>query len=170
MWRRKRESAPKTPTEDPRAYLLRALGSRDYSRAQLEAKLRERGHAPDRIASALESLIEAGFFKEESFASARIRALLRKGYGPGWIRLKLRTEKVTVDDDMIQSAYGHLGLTEADQVRELVRKQLRSSRIRAQMQADARAARTKLLKSLVAKGHPSALVQRLLDAVAKNEV
>lgn len=163
-WKRKSRVPDEPIDEDPRSYLLRALAARPYSRAQLTQKLRERGHAPESIDEALRSLSEAGLFREDDFASARVRAFVSKGRGPSWIKAKLRSERVDVDDALIDAAYEHLGVTEADQVRKLVRKALASSKTRAALESDERGARSKIVQSIVAKGHAPALAIRIANA------
>lgn len=161
-WGRRKREDDEPVTEDPRSYVMRALGTRDYSRAQLETKLRARGHAPESIKNALENLIGEGWFKEDAFVSARVRALLSKNYGPTWIKAKLRSEKVTVSDEAIDAGYDHLGFGEADQVRELVRKALASTRVKKKFLEDARLARGRLVHGVVTKGHPVAMVMRIV--------
>ncbi|MBS1982766.1 MAG: regulatory protein RecX [Bdellovibrionales bacterium] len=169
FWRSKRKPSDEPPEEDPRAFLLRTLSCRDYSRSQLEEKLRERGHAPDRIAAAIEELQEAGFFKADAYAEARMRAFIHKGYGPRWIQSKLRSEKVAVTKEMIDAAYDHLGLSEDEQIRELVRKQMKSSTLRKQLQSDEREARNKWTKRLITRGFaPHAIARAIAAALSVN--
>lgn len=151
------------PKEDPKDYLLRLLAGRDYSRAKLEAKLRERRYEPQQIREALDELEASGLFRETAFADARIRAFLSKNYGPRWIQAKLRAERVNVTMDQIDAAYDYLGFGEADQVRELVRKARATSDMKRREAADPRAARTRLVQKVMAKGHSATLAMRIVD-------
>ena len=167
-WRKRRDPNAPPIQENPRGYLLRVLSSRDYSRAQLEKKLLERGHTKEAIAAALQDFVEAGLYKEHAYTSARIRAFLRKGYGAGWIRHKLRAEKVSFTDEQMDEAYEHLGLTIHDQIRHLAKKSLNFTRIKKNLKTNPKLTRAKIIHTLIAKGHSPRRVTLVVDEVLKD--
>jgi regulatory protein len=68
---------PRTP---PKALAVRWLARRDYSRAELASKLRQKGVADDTIERALDELAAAGYLSDARYAQAVVAQ--RKGrYG-----------------------------------------------------------------------------------------
>lgn len=61
---------------------LRALARREYSAAQLKAKLEQRGFADDTADHALEQLAQAGWQSDARFAEMLVRNRIEQGYGP----------------------------------------------------------------------------------------
>jgi regulatory protein len=81
-------SAPKPPGS-ARTAALGLLARRDYTSAELSARLIDRGHAPDDVADALKRLIADGSVNDARVAAAHVRTSTRiKGRG----RLRVKGE------------------------------------------------------------------------------
>lgn len=61
---------------------LRALARREYSAAQLKAKLEQRGFSDDTADQALGQLAQAGWQSDARFAEMLVRNRIEQGYGP----------------------------------------------------------------------------------------
>ena len=153
--------------KNPRSYVLWLLTGRDYSRGQLEKKLKARGVEPAEIRTLLEGLIEEGLFREQNYQRARTRQLLRKGLGAPIVKSKLRAEKCQVSDDDIARGFEELGVDPQAQLRAAVEKELR--RWARRTGADPREYRQRIARSLALKGHRIGDVLRLVDALVKGD-
>jgi regulatory protein len=79
---------------DVREIALRYLARRDYSCAELAAKLLQRGAASEVAEAVVERLGEAGLVSDERFAEVFARYRSQGGYGPMRIRAELRQKGV----------------------------------------------------------------------------
>lgn len=77
-----------------RAQALRLLARREHSRVELATKLAARGHAPEEVAAALDSLARDGLQSDARYAEAYARSRAERGYGPLRIRAELRERGV----------------------------------------------------------------------------
>ena len=68
---------------------LAMLDRRDYSRAELLRKLREKGVDETEAAEAVERLVELGFVDDARYAPIIVRHCAAKGYGPQRVRQEL---------------------------------------------------------------------------------
>lgn len=84
---RRRRDEPDATSARERA--LRALARREHSAAQLEEKLRRRGHTQDDATATVERLRESGLQSDERFAEVLVRTRIRDGHGPQRIRAEL---------------------------------------------------------------------------------
>lgn len=84
----------KTESDKPRrsakAAGLALLAMREHSRAELAAKLAQRGYEQAEIEPALADLLDDGYLNDERAAHAKVRSGVRRGHGPGRIRADLR--------------------------------------------------------------------------------
>lgn len=87
--RRGKGADPAAPPPSAREQALRLLARREHSGRELSRKLRQRGHASDETAEALESLARDRYQSDERFAEALVRSRAAAGYGPGYIRAEL---------------------------------------------------------------------------------
>ncbi len=108
-----------------RSYVLWLLARKDYSRRQLEEKLKKRELSVLEIKDLLESLIENGWYQEGAFKKVRTRQLIKRGYGPSMIKAKLGQEKVQISKEDITQAYEDLGTSAGQEVRSLIHKFLK---------------------------------------------
>lgn len=82
------------PLERAKARALRLLERRDYSEAELAAKLAEKGEEPETAQAAARRMVELGFVNDESYAGAVVRHYAAKGFGRQRIREELRRRRV----------------------------------------------------------------------------
>lgn len=85
----------KAEAVDAAARLLRHA---DRSRAELEARLTQRGIGPQALADALETLERVGAFDDGRTASLRAARLAERGYGDAWIRAELERRRLPVEE------------------------------------------------------------------------
>ena len=78
--------------ERAKARALRLLEKRDYSKAELAAKLVEKGE--DQAEAVSERMAELGFVNDENYAGMVVRHYAAKGYGRARIREELRRRRV----------------------------------------------------------------------------
>lgn len=83
-----------TTAERAKARALRLLEKRDYSEAELAAKLVEKGDDPDSARAAAARMAELGFVNDENYAAMVVRHYAAKGYGRARIREELRRRKL----------------------------------------------------------------------------
>lgn len=80
--------------ERAKARALRLLEKRDYSKAELAAKLVEKGEDPAEAGAVSERMAELGFVNDENYAGMVVRHYAAKGYGRARIREELRKRRV----------------------------------------------------------------------------
>lgn len=106
----------------PRSYVIWLLGRKDYSRKQLEEKLRKRDSTPSEISQLLSSLTAEGWYQESAFKKVRVRQLLKRGFGPSAVKAKLRNDKILISNEEVDAAYQDLDTTSEKQINELIIK------------------------------------------------
>lgn len=80
--------------ERAKARALRLLEKRDYSKAELAAKLVEKGEDPTEAEAVSERMAELGFVNDENYAGMIVRHYAAKGFGRARIREELRKRRV----------------------------------------------------------------------------
>lgn len=80
--------------ERAKARALRLLEKRDYSKAELAAKLVEKGEDPAEAEAVSERMAELGFVNDENYAGMIVRHYAAKGFGRARIREELRKRRV----------------------------------------------------------------------------
>ena len=80
--------------ERAKARALRLLEKRDYSKAELAAKLVEKGEDPAEAGAVSERMAELGFVNDENYAGMIVRHYAAKGFGRARIREELRKRRV----------------------------------------------------------------------------
>lgn len=73
---------------------MRLLARRDYSRVELQQRLRQRGHEPSAIDQALTECQQRGWQDDARFAGQFVRSRYQQGYGPLRIAAELRQRGV----------------------------------------------------------------------------
>lgn len=163
-------AAPEGINPRARSYVIWLLGRRDYSRRQLEEKLKKRGLSPDETKLLLTDLIENGWFKEDAYQRVRTRQIIKRGFGEAMIKAKLGAQRIRVEKVDIERAYEELGTTPQAQVKEAVEKYLRLHPRELAGLAPYQV-RGKILNALLRKGYRSgeilAALQAILEATAE---
>jgi SOS response regulatory protein OraA/RecX len=72
--------------------VLRLLSIKSFSTYELRKKLIRKGFPLEEIEKALEKFVSRGFINDRELAERRVELYKRKGYGPQWIRGKLKTQ------------------------------------------------------------------------------
>lgn len=86
----------------PRDDAIRLLARREYSRAELAARLAARGHEAAAIAACLDALADQGLQSDVRFAEGFLRSRILRGQGPLKIRAEL--ERRGIDRELIRAA------------------------------------------------------------------
>jgi regulatory protein len=68
---------------------VRLLAAREHTRAELQRKLADRGHARDVITIVLDNLAARGLQSDDRYTEQYVAMRTRKGYGPLRIRAEL---------------------------------------------------------------------------------
>jgi regulatory protein len=95
MPRRRAKRLPQPRAED---VALRALRAADRSRAELDARLEQRGFDASEREQALDELERLGYLDDERTASLRAERLAERGYGDAYIRADLERRGLPVAD------------------------------------------------------------------------
>lgn len=109
-WGRKRGSAAKEKgakaTEiDVEAKALTILAMRDHAVGELRKKLEERYYPDKHIDAVIERFTEMGYLNDERTAERFAKSLVRQGWGPMKIRIKMKQKGYTsecIDDTMLE--------------------------------------------------------------------
>jgi regulatory protein len=96
-----RPTAPDDP-ESAKAAAVALLARRDWSPAELAARLARKGFGGDAIAAALEALTAARLLDESRYAEAWVRTHAARGQGP--LRLRQGLRAAGLDDAAIEAA------------------------------------------------------------------
>lgn len=144
-----------------RSYVMWLLARRDYPRKQLEEKLRKRELSPPQIKSLLDSLVESGFFCEERFKKLRTRQLMKQGFGPSMIRVKMSKDRITPSAQELAETYEELDLSPEKQIRLHLEKLQRRY---ASQNLEKRKLREKLFQALQRKGFAPGLILKELNS------
>ena len=155
MRRRPAASGPMPPTGTPRAAALRLLGRRDYTTAELTARLNARGFPAADVQLAIESLVREGLVDDARAARSHIRTA-RQVKGRGRLRIARELAVRGVPADVIDAL-----LPSADQEddREHLDRILERKRLPGRLTV---AERQKLFRQLLRRGFPADLVSDAL--------
>ena len=93
---RRREPPRRRVSQDAFDAAARALRHADRSRAELDARLEQRGFAVAERHEALARLAQLGWLDDERTARARALALADRGYGDAYIRSELERRDLPV--------------------------------------------------------------------------
>lgn len=146
-----------------KSYIMWLLARRDYPRKQLEDKLKKRELAPHEIKKLLDSLIEEGWYKEDSFKKLRTRQLLKRGFGPTMVKAKMSRDRIAPSKEELATAYEELELSPEVQIRQLLEK---FGRRYAPLGLEPRKLREKLFQSLLRKGFSASQILKELNSPA----
>jgi regulatory protein len=103
--------------EEPVEQALRALGVRDRTAAELDARLERRGVGSAEREDVLETLDRLGYLDDGRFARSRAKELADRGSGDSLIRHDLESRGVSAE--LTDAAIGEL-LPERERARQLV--------------------------------------------------
>ncbi len=138
---------------------LRLLARREHSRAELSAKLAQRGYEQSEIEPALDRLESEGALDEARFAEQYVRLRLRQGYGPARIRADLVTRGV--DGAALEAALAAEGEADDDEHWLERAEAARRRRFGAELPGDYDE-RARQARFLERRGFPAAHIARVL--------
>lgn len=124
---------------------INLLKIKDYSRVKLRRKLLCKGHGSQQVDETIVKLVDCGYLREDYYIEARVKGLIRKNYSSSFIRQRLKQEGLDVSVDHILKIYEENGVTEEDQIRQLLIKKI-SLRTR-ELERD------KIIRFVCSKGH-----------------
>lgn len=131
-------------------HAIKLLSKKDYSIHKMTQKLEEKAYPQEEIESTIHELLEKKYLREDLYAEARVKGLMRKGYSPDYIQSRLNEENVQLSLDTIYDIFQEYSLTEEDQIKDLVRKKLILSPIEGKIDFNKK---VKILRFLASKGH-----------------
>jgi regulatory protein len=147
---------PAVPAGTARAAALRLLGRRDYTVAELRAKLLDRGFPPDDTARALDALVADGLADDRRAALAHIRTGSRVK-GRGRHRLRQEMERRGVGPDLAAELLAeHSDDDERAALDRLVARKRPPGRL-------SMADRRRLFQQLLRRGFAADLIARALN-------
>lgn len=114
----------KTSEKTPKQQALEMLDRRDYSRAELQRKLTEKGVSDEVAAETVEYLSSLGFVDDARYAALVMRQYAGKGYGSRRVRMELMRRGL--DRDVIDSVLTEMP-EQDDTLDRLLRQKLRGS-------------------------------------------
>lgn len=156
MPRRRRPGPPPArPAGSVRAAALRLLGRRDYTTAELTAKLIDRGYSHDEVSRALGQLAGDGLVDDRRAAAAHVRTASRVK-GRGRLRIARELEARGLAPPVIADALS--ALTPDDETREIERL---LERRRLPGRPDA-AQRRRIFQHLLRRGFSAELIAAVL--------
>lgn len=85
-----------------RARAMGLLARREYSRRELQRKLRQKGYADAALAEVLDGLVAERLLSDERFAESYARSRLQRGYGP--LRIRAELQERGIDETGIEIA------------------------------------------------------------------
>jgi len=134
---------------------LRALTTREHSRAELLRKLAGKGVSRDLAARVVGELEAQSLQSDERFAESFVHGRIERGYGPVWIRQALAQRGV--DRATVEALL--------DRPRAFWLEQAERARLRrfGESAPDDRASWEKQARFLAQRGFPTDLVTRVLD-------
>mgnify|MGYP001046308534 CR=1 FL=1 len=133
-------------------YIIKLLTKRDYSKYKLRVKLESKGFEDSHINEAIEVTIEKGFLKEYEYATARAKALMKKGFHPSLIENKLAEEHLNISSEVILEVFEDYKVTITSQLEELITKKLRTISP-TQLNNNLEGTKQKVIRFCLTKGH-----------------
>ena len=135
---------------------LRLLASREQSRSELEKKLRPHEETPGQLALVLDDLQAKDFISEARVVESVIN---RRQAKLGASRIRQELFGKGIDKDAVMDAMAGLKATEFERARELWQKKFAS---KSDGQALDRAAQTKQMRFLAARGFSGDVIRRVM--------
>ena len=136
---------------------LRLLSGREYSRAELERKLRPKEEAPGELAQALDELTAKGFISEQRVIESVIN---RRSAKLGTARIRQELQSKGLDRDAVSVAVAALQTTELERAREVWRRKFDSKSDASQATP---AERSKQMRFLATRGFGVEIIRRVVS-------
>ena len=144
------------PSDSPYTVALRLLSRRDLSRAEITARLLERGYSDDAVEAAVARLVETRAIDDARTASAHVRTASRVK-GRGRYRIQRELEAKGIDRSIVRAALDEIP---ADDDRQAILRFVQRASTRAG--ADTAAGRRRLFQQLLRRGYDADSIRRVL--------
>jgi regulatory protein len=135
---------------------LRLLSGREYSRAELERKLKSFEEEPGSLAQALDELQAKGFINEQRVIESVVH---RRAAKLGAARIKQELQGKGLDPEAVTEALAGLKATEHERAREVWRKKFGAPPVDAQAAA-------KQMRFLASRGFGGDVIRRVVAGAA----
>ena len=135
--------------------VLRLLSGREYSRAELERKLKDHAETPGALAQALDDLQAKDFINEARVVESVVH---RRAPKLGTQRIRQELQAKGLEPEVIAKAVAQLRTTEVDRAREVWRKKFGIIPVDA-------VARLKQMRFLAGRGFAGDVVGRVVPRV-----
>jgi regulatory protein len=136
---------------------LRALSGREYSRVELERKLKTYEETPGELALALDDLQAKGFISEQRVIESVIN---RKSAKLGSARIRQELQGKGLDKEAVIEAVAGLKATELDRAREIWRRKFTA---KSDELEPSPAERGKQMRFLAARGFSGDTIRRVMS-------
>lgn len=137
-------------------YALLLLGRQDYPEKELRKKLTE-WYEPDEVHETIEKLKEYGYVDDSRFLRHFIADRLRRGYGPFWIRGKLREKELECEPDDIERVAAEAEINILSHCRQQYTKYIERTR-----EDDPYKLKQKAYAYLARRGYDMSMVKKVL--------
>ncbi|MCB9060359.1 MAG: regulatory protein RecX [Halobacteriovoraceae bacterium] len=107
-------------------YAITLLSKKNYSELKLKQKIATKKYSLEEIDQAIEKIKEKNFLREDYYIEGRAKGLLRKGYSPQYIALKIQNEGPNVSAEDIINIANENGIDLNLIKQELVNKKLKT--------------------------------------------
>ena len=111
--------------DEARRKATELLARREFTRAELGARLAARGGDSETIAEVLDELQEQGVQSDARFCESFVRGRIHRGHGPNRVRAELARRGVA--DELIDDALEHADVDWPERAREVRRKRFGSA-------------------------------------------
>ena len=143
-----------------KARALRLLSGREYSRAELQRKLKTHEPVPGQLAKALDELQANGFINEQRVLESVIH---RRSSKLGAARIRQELQQKGLDAQAVCAAVNGLQPSEFARAREIWRKKFGPSSAAADVPAPARPAeRARQMRFLASRGFGAEAIRRVV--------
>ena len=145
---------------------LRLLSGREYSRAELERKLKTHEETPGELAQALDELQTKGFISEQRVVESVIN---RRSAKLGTARIRQELQGKGLDPQAVTDAVASLKATELARAREVWRKKFGAKLdVASDGVATVAAERGKQMRFLAARGFGGDVIRRVVSGGAED--
>ncbi len=157
------------PSPEPsiKGRALRLLGRREYSRAELEHKLKAHEHEPGLLAQALDDLQARGFIDQRRVVES---VLHRRSARLGLARIKQELQQKGLDAGVVLDALSRLQPSEFERAREVLRKKF-GARLPAtgSLPAQSAAERARQMRFLASRGFGADTIRRVVAGASDDQ-
>ena len=141
---------------------LRLLSGREYSRTELECRLKPHAESPGLLAEALDELQAKGFISEQRVLDSVIH---RRSAKLGAARIRQELQHKGLDPDAVKAAINALQATEFERAQAIWRRKFGAACAAADAQPTPGAAeRGKQIRFLMARGFGGDTIRRVIAA------